>query len=171
VEALPKPDLGLPSTVTVYSGQPVLLSAADGFTSYRWSNGLTTPQREVDYDSKQTQLDLMVSAISLKGCMATDTVSISFVKAETTASASTAYLRAWPNPVGENLWWYLDVPLGNTVSVQLCDEKSSTAYIAELKDYTTRSVQTIYMARLTPGTYLLTLKVAGQTFNQKIVKK
>jgi hypothetical protein len=171
VEALPKPDLGLPSTVTVYSGQPVQLFVADGFTSYRWSDGQTTSQRQVEYDSKQTQLDLMVSAISSNGCMATDTVTVKFVKTETAATTTPVYLRAWPNPVGEKLWWYLDVPFGNTVSVQLYDEKGSTAYHAELKDYTTRSVQTIDMARLTPASYMLTLKVAGQTFNQKIVKK
>lgn len=171
VESLPIPDLGLPSTVTVYPGQPVLLTAADGFTSYRWGDGLTTPQREVEYDSKQTQLDLTVSGVSSAGCTATDTISVKFVKAEPTASTSATSLRAWPNPVDEKLWWYLDIPLGNTVSVQLCDEKGATAYLTELKGYTTRSVQTIDMTRLTPGSYLLSLRVAGQTFIQKIVKK
>lgn len=171
VKSLPKPDLGLPPTITVYTGQPVLLTAAEGFTSYRWGDGLTTRQREVGYDSKQTPLDLTVSAISSAGCTATDTVTVKFAKAETTASASATYLHAWPNPVDEKLWWYLDIPVGNTVLVQLCDEKGATTYLTELKDYTTRSVQTIDMARMTPGSYLLSLRVAGQTFIQKIVKK
>jgi hypothetical protein len=171
VKALPKPDLGLPSTVTVSLGKPVLLTAAEGFTSYRWGDGLTSRQREVEYNSKQTQLNLTVSAISSAGCKTSDTINVKFVKAESTISESTTYLRAWPNPVEEKLWWYLDVPIGNTVSVQLCDEKGSTAYLTELKDYTTRSVQTIDMARLTPGSYVLSLRVAGQTFIQKIMKK
>ena len=171
IKALPKPDLGLPSTVTVYSGQSVLLTAAEGFTSYRWGDGLATPQREVEYDSRQMQLELTVSAISSAGCKTSDTINVKFVKAEPTASASATSLRAWPNPVEEKLWWYLDVPVGNTVSVQLCDEKGTTAYLNELMDYTTRSVQTIGMSRMTPGSYLLSLRVAGQTFFQKIVKK
>lgn len=171
VKSASAPLLGLPRDTVVSPGQTIRLQANKGFRSYRWDDGSASDELLVDYSADVPSRIVTVSAVSPEGCTAADTITVRFAKAKILVPETPVSLRAWPNPVEEKLWWYLDIPVGNTVSAQLCDEKGSPVYLTEIKGYTTRSVQTVDMKAFVPGSYLFTVRIAGQTFNQKIVKK
>jgi len=178
VKTIQKNSLGLPVSVTIGPSQPVLLSATEGFTQYRWSDGETTPEREVVYNDKCDSLYLSLQAFSAEGCEARDSVKVKFAHVSTQGSNKQApgtgiyrnlSVKSWPNPVVDKLYWSISENVEYDVS--LYEEKGGALYRSNVKNYLGGSVQTIDMTKMISGVYLLTIRIDGMVTIFKIVKK
>lgn len=178
IKAMPKTGLGLPSAITVSPNSSALLTADEGFSLYRWSDGETTPQREVAYSDKCDSLYLSLSALSADGCEAKDSVRVKFAHVAApganqqvpgTGIYRNLSVKSWPNPVIDKL--YFSISENGDYDVALYDEKGSSLYQLDLKGYLKGSEQSVDMTRMTSGPYLLTIRVSGVAFYFKIVKR
>ncbi len=178
VKSIRESSLGLPQCITVSAGQPVLLQATEGFSSYRWSDGQTTPQREVEYREKCDSLYLALRALSEQGCEARDSVLVKFKHTPPAGSApgnantgilSFIQVKTWPNPVNDKLYW--NVNQSGSFFISLFDEKGTMVYQRNLKNYLQNSTQLIDMAAMTGGIYLLNISNGNTILNFKIVKQ
>ena len=178
VKSIQKNGLGLPRSVTVSPGQPVLLQATEGFSAYRWSDGQTNPQREVEYCEKCDSVLLVLQALSGQGCEERDSVLVKFKHTPAAGSApgnantgilSFIQVKTWPNPVNDKLYW--NINQSGSFFISLFDEKGTSVYQRNLKNYLQDSSQSIDMAAMTSGVYLLNISNGNTTLNFKIVKQ
>jgi hypothetical protein len=163
-------DLGLPSEIELFPGDKVTLVAGNGFSSYLWDDGTTSPEREVAYNPSVNNAELTLVAETFEGCPVTDTVQVKYIRDDNTIPGSNVFASAWPNPVHDKLEWFANTTEPSEISVILTDSKSVTVYSSAFDGYIPRSVKQIDMAGLASGNYLLSIKTGSLTYNLKIVK-
>lgn len=171
VITLPKTDLGLPDEATLYPSQPLILEAKTGFSSYQWSDGETFPSREVSFETAKNEEQLILTAVSKNGCIATDTVKLKQAANSITGSDPDNRVQVWPNPVDNLLMWSASMEDADRIAVSLFDDKGIAVYTRELKTFPAGSVQSLDMTGMASGNYILSLKAGNRSFNRKIVKK
>ena len=164
-------DLGLPEEATLSPAQPVFLMPTPGFDSYQWSDGKSFPAREISFETENGAEQLILTAFSRNGCLATDTVKLKFVANTETGISPENQIQIWPNPVGSILSWSANLEDAERLTVSLSDEKGVIVYRREMKNYPAGSVQSLDMSKLAVGNYILLLKTGNRSFNRKIVKK
>lgn len=169
VKTLPKTGLDLPENITVTPGLSVVLSPAEGFSAYHWSDGKLTPQREVLYCEKCDSFKLSLTAITENGCETTDTVKIKFAAIPENAAGIGQAVKFWPNPVSDFLYW--TASRDGDYLVALWDDNGRTIYQENLKSYRKNSVRTISTTKMTSGAYLLSVRSEGVLYNFKVMKK
>lgn len=173
IEVMPAevPDLGLPGSIDIYKNEQILLTANEGFSSYIWEDGTDGAGREINYQPEMDSVQLYVIAKTFEGCSACDTVMVHFHHNGKGFRSYNSLAKAWPNPVEDNLLWVANIKKPKEVCVTLTDSKSVMISSETIPHYIPGTVQTINMATLASGNYLLTIKVGGAVYNQKIVKR
>lgn len=165
--------LGLPESIELNEGDETLLRATAGFSKYSWSEGTDGAEYTVSYIPHLDSLKISLSAETFEGCLATDSL-VAYFNHNTGANSGrmlNAVVRAWPNPVETELMWSAKIEKPQEVRITLTDGKSINVSTQTIKRYIPGSVQTINMANLAGGNYLLSIRVGETVYNQKIVKR
>lgn len=162
---------GLPPEVELHPGERIILSAESGYAFYRWDDGTETAQREISYAAELDSALLHLAAETFNGCLVTDSVTVRFRHEKNRAVAFNAFAEAWPNPVNDNLSWFVRTEKPTDVTVILTDSRSVTVYSRQFKGYTPHSVKSIDMSGLAGGSYLLNIRAGDMSYQQKIIKK
>ncbi|PLW93200.1 MAG: hypothetical protein C0592_06860, partial [Marinilabiliales bacterium] len=95
---------GLPTDTTLCDGQILMLDAGAGADSYIWSTGDTT--QVVSLDSSFTGgygTDTLFVDISTNGCMATDSIVITYVNCTDISDGNIDDIQIYPNPANDYL--------------------------------------------------------------------
>ncbi len=171
VVALENGSLGLPEEVELHPGDKIVLSAEGGYSLYLWENGTQSAQREISYAAGLDSTVLHLAAETCKGCTVTDSVKVKFNHTTEISGTAGVSVKAWPNPVRDDLSWYINTQRPENVTVTLTDSKSVLISAEEITGYVPGSVQNIDVSRLAGGNYLLTIKINDVVHNRKIVKK
>ena len=173
IELAAEMGLGLPEEIELSSGDKTILNATAGFVSYQWSDEYEGAEHEIFYNPELDSTVLYLVAESFEECQAKDSVKLYFKHEKSGSINGVAYqkLSVWPNPVETELSWSVTLPEPGEVTITLTDSKSVTISSKVIKRYIPGSVQTLNMAGLTSGNYLLSIKVGETVYTRKIVKQ
>jgi hypothetical protein len=144
----------------------ILLDAGNGFSSYLWSTGDTTQTIVLDSNSWGSGAQAVwVNISNIHNCEASDTLEVSFTDCSgLSGQPGKLEFSIYPNPVKDFL--YLSLP-EEDFDIEILGIQGNKTFLHQA---TQRGEQSISVAHLPSGVYLLRIRHAGSVFTQRFVK-
>lgn len=150
-------------TVHIQSGQPALLDAGPGYSSYFWSTGETSSSILV-----YTGGDYSVSVTDSNGCSATDFVYVDvFTGIKPVTSGD--LIKVYPNPAHDMIMLSYPDASAKSLSVKLISAEGKIVLHEEMKPSSGHLLKTISLAEIAKGVYFLSVENDAISSTVKVI--
>jgi hypothetical protein len=163
----PLPVVNIGDTLTLYSDGSRTIQAPQGFDKYLWNEVEGTS--DFLFSAKDVgpgQHSVRLTVKDLNGCFNSDTLLVT-VRTETPlGNIRHTLLKVFPNPAKEFLSLDWDAQLGESVIVRMLDMSGKVV----LNDYSLARNQSLRVSHLSPGRYLMLVRLNNQAISIPVLK-
>jgi hypothetical protein len=157
----PIQNFSLGKDTSLWVGDSLWLYAPMGFYDYQWQDNSKESKFLVkNAGDRSGNFLYWLTASDAHGCISTDTFSVTFLSKTGWINSKTK-LTAYPNPVTEKLFWYMDTNSPCKVIIELSDGRGRILYKDYLEHYEPGQIEQIEMGNLPQGNYNILLKGAS----------
>jgi len=168
----PKFTLGNDTTIAVTDS--LVLKAPLQFRDYQWFDGSYGPTCIASpKDKKPGTVKDWIAVTDSLGCIWRDTIAVTFSPVPDISGLQHLKLVTYPNPLTDNLNWYLETDTACRLMVEVTDNLGHTLYSEQVGYYISGQVRHIPMDNVPAGTYLVRIKSTstGQVYSSAPVVK
>jgi hypothetical protein len=168
----PKFTLGVDTAIAVTDSME--LRAPLQFRDYRWFDGSYAPTCiAASKDKKPSTVNFWIAVTDSLGCTWGDTIAVTFLPVSDISNLQHLKLVTYPNPLTDNLSWYLESDKPCRLLVEVADNYGHVLYNEQLDYYSPAEVKHIPMNNVPSGTYMVRIKSTstGQVYSSAPVVK
>jgi hypothetical protein len=155
----PHVNFSLGNDTSIAVGDSLTLKAPKNYKDYRWfdhSYGLTCIAASKD-DKPGTEKYWIAVTDSLD-CVWRDTIAIRFLPVSDLSDLQHLKIVTYPNPLLDNLNWYLETDKTCRLTVEVTDNYGHTLYNEVVSSYSSGQVKHISIDKMPSGAYLVRIK-------------
>ena len=159
------PVVNLGNDTTTSNGDPLLLNAGSGFSSYSWQDGSTGSTFLATVDGTY-----WVEVTNANGCTGSDTIQVSIGPVGIEDLVESVQVKLYPNPTRHDLTLEWDRVVPTSGTLQILSSLGTQVHMEPFAFGTERS-KTIPMAQLAAGLYFVRIVSGDQQYVFRIEKQ
>ncbi len=155
----PPSDFSLGDDVSLPVEGTLLLKAPEEFTDYKWHDNAegATYLAKTENNTPGTYL-FSLSAVDAMGCTASDTIAIEFFLTLGWVDPDKVQLTAYPNPVGNELYWSINTENPCRLILEVMDDNGRLILNQYIEHYQPSEIKTVNFTDIPPGQYYIRIR-------------
>lgn len=162
------PEIGLVQD-TVICGTNYLVSANTGFDSYLWSDGSTSQSILVDTSGTGYRNATFKVTVSLSGCLASDSVNITFDGCSSLMNYNEDAWKYYPNPTSGNVTLEFSEELNSAIKIIITDIEGNIIKNLEIQNPSGYKSE-IDLTNYNSGLLFIRIITGDKVFSNKLLK-